>query len=384
MALEARRTPARNQNVASEETQQETTARSTKENADAKEHTKKRTNSKQTAQQQQDAQPEAENLLQGLTQMDAPKAPEAEDDDVRRVSNEFVLRWSPEAQDHVKGKPADFIKLVTSSAYARIYLAEAVLCGAIAVIPIGRVAPVEKFDKWWTAFKVGDLWFVLRYHDTPIREYEIVPAFGPTPGNGGPAPTMTRQQRRPAPQRIGPRQRRNRGDAQGSRASATGKQIKSAVKGAKKKIDGAKRAIIEHAQRTVWELEARNVGFITDINQLWRQNLTRLDDAICDASFMCGSAVQTLRDVCGTFVQETLALMNSSRASFTYVDDGATETNGPSGHLADSDAGHGIFRRLELKSWKWKTPPIAWNDDLFGVLWTNDLFGVREEERAYT
>jgi hypothetical protein len=384
MALEARRTPASNQNVASEETQQQTTAQSTEANADAREHTKKRTNSKQTAQQQQDAQPEAEKLPQGLTQMDAPKAPEAEDDDVRRVSNEFVLRWSPEAQDHVKGKSAEFIKLVNSSAYARIYIAEAVLCGAIAVIPIGRVAPVEKFDQWWTAFKVGDLWFVLRYHDTPIREYEIVPAFGPTPGNGGPPPTMTRKQRRPAPQRIGPRQRRNRGDAQGSRASAAGDKIKSAVKGAKKKIDGATRAIIEHAQRTVWELEARSVSFITDINHLRRQNSTRVNDAICDARFICGSALQTLRGVGGTFVQETLALMNPSRASFTDVDDGATETHGPSGHLADSDAGHGIFRRLELKSWKWITPPIAWNDDLFGVLWTNDLFGVREEGRAYT
>lgn len=320
--------------------------------------------------------------------MEALKALEAEDDNVRRVSNEFVLRWSAEALDHVNGKPAKFIKLVNSSAYARIYIAEAVLCGAIAVIPFGRVAPIESFDQWWTAFKVDDLWFVLRYHDTSIREYELVPAFGPTPGNGGPPPTMTRQQRRPAPQRIGPRQRRNRGDAQGSRASATEKKIKVAVKGAKKKIDGAKRAIIELAQRTVWELEARSVAFTTEAKHLWRQTRTRISDAICDLSFPSyGNAVQTLQGVCETFVQvrqETLALARQGRALFTGMDDGAVETYGPSGQLADSDAGHGIFRRLELKSWRWITPPIPWNEDLFGVLWTSDLFGVREEERAYT
>jgi len=388
MALEGQQAPINNQKAISEETQQRTTAPSTGANTETREKAKNKPNSQKAAQQQQDAQPDAEKLLQGLIKMEAPKALEAEDDNVRRVSNEFVLRWSAEALDHVKGKPANFIKLVNTSAYARIYIAEAVLCGAIAVIPFGRVAPIEKFDQWWTAFKVGDLWFVLRYHDTSIREYELVPAFGPTPGNGGPPPTMTRQQRRPAPQRIGPRQRRNRGDAQGSRASAAEKKIKAAVKGAKKKIDGAKRAVIELAQRTVWELEARSVAFTTDITCLWRQTRTQISNVICDLrSPICGNAVQTLRDVCGTFVQvrqETLALAKRGRALFTGMDDGAIETYGPSGQLADSDAGHGIFRRLELKSWRWITPPIPWNEDLFGVLWTSDLFGVREEERAYT
>ena len=385
MALKAQKAPITNSIAASEERQQQTTAQSTEGQAENK--SKNKTNSKKTAQQQRHAQPEAEKLPQGLTQMDAPKAPEAEDDNVRRVSNEFVLRWSPEALEHVKAKASDFVRLVNSSAYARIYLAEAILCGAVAVIPIGRVAPIEAFDKWWTAFKVGDLWFVLRYHDTPIREYELVPAFGPTPGDGGPAPTQTRQQRRPAPQRIGPRPRRNRGDAQGSRSSAVGKKIKIAAKGAKKKIDGAKRAIIERAQRALWELGVRSANFAEEATHLWRQLRPRIAIDNCDLRSVRGSALQAYRFVCGTFVQmrqEALALANPVNASFTGVDEGATETYGPSGQLEQSYAGHGIFSRLELMSWRWINPPIAWNEDLFGVRWTHDLFGVREEEQAYT
>lgn len=386
MALKAQKAPITNQTAASEETQQQATAQSTEGQSEDLEKAKSKTNSRKTA-QQRNAQPRTENPSQGLAKMDAPKAPEAEDDDVRRKSNEYVMRWSPEAEDHVKGKSAEYVRLVTISAYARIYVAEAVLCGAIVIIPLGRVEPVEAFDKWWTAFKVGDLWFVLRYHNTRIREYEIVPAFGPTPGNGGSPPTMTRQQRGPAPHRVGPRPRRNRGDAQGSRASAIGKRIQNTVKGAKKKIDGAKRASIDLSQRIVWELNACGVSFATGATQLWRRNLPRIDNAICDARLVCGSALQTLRGVCGTFVQvrqETLALGSRDKASFTCVDDVASETHGPSGQLEESNAGHGIFSRLELRSWRWITPPIAWNEDLFGVLWTNDLFGERKEEQAFT
>lgn len=385
MALKAQKAPITDPISTSEEQQQETTAQSTEGKPERR--SKNTTNSKKTAQKQQDAQPGAEKLLQVLIQMDAPKAPEAEDDDVRRVSNEFVLRWSPEALEHVKAKASDFVRLVNSSAYARIYLAEAILCGSIAVIPIGRVAPIEAFDKWWTAFKVGDLWFVLRYHDTQIREYELVPAFGPTPGDGGPAPTQTRQQRRPAPQRIGPRPRRNRGDAQGSRSSAVGKKIKAAAKGAKKKIDGAKRAIIELAQNTFRELGGRCASFAEEATHLWRQFKPRIQLENCDLRSIHGNALQTYRLVLATFVQirqEAIALAKPVNSSFTGVDDGATETYGPSGQLEQSYAGHGVFRRLELKSWRWINPPIAWDEYPFGVDWSLDIFGPPEEEQAFT
>lgn len=386
MALKSQKAPTTDQSATLEELQPGTTAQSTQGHSEYGEKVRTKKNSK--AAQQRNAQSETENPSRGLIRMDAPKAPEAEDCNVRRKANEYLLRWSLEAQDHVKGKSAEYVRQVTSSAYARIYAAEAVLCGAIAIIPVGSVDSVESFDKWWTAFKVGDLWFVLRYSDTRIREYEIMPAFGPTPGNGGPPPTMTRQQRGPAPQRVGPRPRRNRGDAQGSRASAVGEKIKSAVKGAKKKIDGAKRAIIKLSQQIERELQARSVGFTFDTTtHLWRQNWPQIESKICDARPCSGSVLQTTRDLFAAFVQmrqEIRVLAKTRRNSFTGVDDLASETYGPSGQLEESYAGHGIFSRLELKSWRWKTPPIAWNEDLFGVLWTNDLFGVREEEQAFT
>lgn len=383
MALRPQKAPASNQNAASEETQQETTARQTEETSEVEETAENKAKSKKTAQQQHDAQPEVEKQPRGITLIIAPKALEAEDDNVRRVSDEFALRWSAEAEQHVKGKSAEFVRMVTSSAYARIYLAEAILCGAIAVIPFGRVAPIESFDKWWTAFKVGDLWFVLRYRDEFIREYELVPAFGPTPGDGGDPPPMTRQQRRPPPQRIGPRPRarRNRGDAQGSRAT---KQLGKAIrKGAKK----AKRVAIEFYLRTMRELEAHSCDITSNVMQLWRQKRPRLLRNVVHMKRVCGSAMQFWRDFSAPFVQvrqQADALVTSINASFTRHVEVVTETYGPSGQLEESDAGHIVFPRIRLNSWKWKTPPTAWNEYLFGVDWTKDIFGVREEEQAFT
>lgn len=383
MALRPQKAPASNQNAASEETQQETAAQQTKESSEAEETAENKAKSKKTAQQQHDAQPEVEKQPRGVTLIIAPKAPEAEDDNVRRVADEFALRWSAEAEQHVKGKSAEFVRMVTSAAYARIYLAESILCGAIAVIPIGRVAPIEAFDKWWTAFKVGDLWFVLRYHDRFIREYELVPAFGPTPGDGGDPPPMTRQQRRPPPQRIGqrPRVRRNRGGAQGSRAT---KQLGNAIK---KKAKKAKRIAMEFCLRAMRDLEVRSVDFTRNVSHLWRQIGPRLPRSVTHLRHACGSAMQFLRDVSASVVQvrqEVDALVRSINASFTRHVEVVTETYGPSGQLEESYEGHSIFSRLRLNSWKWKTPPIAWNEYLFGVDWTKDIFGVQEEEQAFT
>lgn len=383
MALRPQKAPASNQNAASEETQQETAAQQTEERSEVEETAENKAKSNETAQQQHDAQPEVEKQPREVTLIIAPKAPEAEDDNVRRDAAEFALRWSAEAEQHVKGKSAEFVRMVTSAAYARIYLAEAILCGAIAVIPIGRVAPIDAFDKWWTAFKVGDLWFVLRYHDKFIREYELTPAFGPTPGDGGDPPPMTRQQRRPPPQRIGPRPRvrRNRGGAQGSRAT---KQLGKAIK---KKARKAKRIAMEFCLRAMRELEVRSCDLTYDVVQLWRQKRPRLLRSVVHMRRACGSTMQFLRDVSASFVQvrqEADALVISINASFTRDVEVVTETYGPSGQLEASYEGHTVFPRLRLNSWRWKTPPIAWNEYLFGVDWTKDIFGVQEEEQAFT
>ncbi|MEZ5959127.1 MAG: hypothetical protein R3C30_01700 [Hyphomonadaceae bacterium] len=304
---------------------------------------------------------------------------------MRRVADEFALRWSAEAEQHVKGKSAEFVRQVASAAYARIYLAEAILCGVIAVIPIGRVAPIEAFDKWWTAFKVGDLWFVLRYHDNFIREYELTPAFGPTPGDGGDPPPMTRQQRRPPPPRIGsrPRARRNRGDAQGSRAA---EQLGKLGKAIKKKKRKAKRIAIEFCSRALWDLEVRSVHFTHSVAHLWRQIRPRMLRTVVHTRHACGSVMQFLRDVSASVVQvrqEADVLKTPINSSFTGDVDVVTETYGPCGQLEASNEGHSVFSRLRLNSWRWKTPPIAWDDYLFGVDWTKDIFGVREEEQAF-
>lgn len=386
MALEPQKAPLHNENAASEERQQETTAQSTGAHSEVEETAKKKTKSQKTAQQRHDAQPEVEKLPQGLTQTEAPEAPEAEDDDVRRKSDEFTLRWSLEAQQHVKNKPADFVRMVIAAAYARIYLAEALLCGILLIVPIGRVGPVDKFEKWWTAFKVGDLWFILRYHDTRIREYEIVPAFGPTPGDGGDPPPMTRQQRGPPPQRIGTRTRApRRGNPQGSRAVRKPPTKKG--KAIKKKADDAKRVIIEQGQRLVWELELRCVAVTHTATHLWRQIWPRLVRSIDEVNISCGNALQTLRYAFASFVQvrqEADELSTPIDASFTDVAEVAIETYGPAGQLESSAAGHRLFPRLRLNSWKWTTPPIAWNDDLFGVDWSLNPFGDPEEEQAFT
>lgn len=389
MALDPQKASATNQNAASEETQRETAEEKKRVQSEVEETTKNEAKTTEAAREQRKAQPEVEKQPRGLTLMIALEAPKAEDDDVRRISDEFALRWSSEAQQHVKGKSAEYVRSVSKSAYERIYKAERALCGEIAVIPIGRVPPMEKLDKWWTPFPVGDLWFVLHYHDTYIREYELLPAFGPSPGDGGDPPPMRRQQRRPPPPRIGPRPRgrRNRGDAQGSRAAVELQPPRKIVKKAKKKLGDTKRVLAQLYNRVSWELEMRSAGFAQSLTHLWRQKWPRLLRNVVRMKRVGGTLLQTWRDVCASLVQvrqQADGLANPLNQSFTSSANAASETYGASGQLEQCDAGQSIFSRLRLHSWRWTTPPIAWNEYLFGVDWTLNPFGVLEEEQAFT
>src|SRR5690606_12680611 len=151
MALEPQKASATNQNAALEETQRETAEQKQRVQSEVEETAKKETKTTKAAREQRDVQPEVEKPPQGLT-LTALEAPKAEDNDVRRISDEFALRWSSEAEQHVKGKSADYVRSVTKTAYERIYKAERALCGETTLIVIGRVPPIEKLDKWWTAF----------------------------------------------------------------------------------------------------------------------------------------------------------------------------------------------------------------------------------------
>lgn len=386
MALEPQKASAINQNAASEETQRGTAEQKQRVQSEVEETAKKEAKTTKAAREQRDVQPEVEKPPQGFTPI-ALEAPKAEDDDVRRVSDEFALRWSLEAEQHVKGKSADYVRAVTKSAYERIYKAERALCGETALVVIGRVPPIEKLDKWWTAFPVDDLWFVLKYHDTYIREYELLPAAGPTPGDGGDPPPMRRQQRRPPPARIGPRPRgrRNRSDPQGSRATVERQPPRKIAKKAKKKLRDAKRAIEQLYDRVSWELQMRSDDFSRRATHLWRQKWPRLLRNIVRVKQASGTLVQALRGVCASLVQvrqQADGLASPINQSFTSS--AKAETYSASGRLEPCDAGQNIFSRLRLQSWIWNTPPIAWNEYLFGVDWTLNPFGVLEEEQAFT
>lgn len=395
MALDSKKAPTPDQNAASTERQSETAELTSEIQTQVEEPEKKKTTTQKTA-QQHDARPEGQKQPQGLTQTNAPKALEAEDDDVRRISDEFALRWSPEAEQHVKGKSAEYVRTVSQAAYERIYAAERALCGIITIIPIGRVAPIEDYDRWWVAFQVGELWFMLRYHDTFVREYELMPAFGPSPGDGGEPPPRRRQQRKPPPPRIGVRARgrRNRDDAQGSRAAVVGqsqRKTRNAIKKAKEKLNEAKRVIERACDRARGNFLSRRYSFNHSLLQLWRQKRPRFLHSIEAVKQLSGITLTTYRNAAATFVQlrqdaERLSerLSKYFSRSFTGTREFPTETYGPSARLERCDAGHGVIPRLRLNSWRWDEPPVPWAEYIFGVDWTLNPFGVLEEEQAFT
>jgi hypothetical protein len=189
----------------------------------------------------------------------APGVAPAAEEDVRerRIAPEFTLVLTEAAHKALKDKSAEYVRAVTDEANARMYWAEAVVCGVFEIITIGRVGPLASFDKWWSPFRVGKQWFVVQYREAYIREYELAPAEGPAPDDGGPSPIIRRRQKTPPPKRIAPRPRRARNEPKGVRTAAIGtpsRQPEAAPKrGNKKKT--AERIAIELVKCATWELE---------------------------------------------------------------------------------------------------------------------------------
>lgn len=396
MALEPQKASTNKENAAAEEKQNQTKEHQAGAQTKAKEKAKEQTKIGKTARAQHQAQPEDEP--QGLNETQAPAQPGAGNAvRERRMADEFALRWSPEALA-AASRSADYMRLVGEEAYARIHFAEAVLCGAVLIVPIGRVGRLETFDRWWAPFRVEDQWFVLRYHDTYIREYELLPANGPAPSGDGDEPRRRRQQRRDPPPRIGPRPRarRNPNDAQGAARAATARKqprrTEKAGKKRKKKRNDVKRSVnklYDFVARVGVELELRLEEATQNLRQQWREIRPQLLRSFVRMLGECGNVATLFLDGVASFVQlprhiQRLASSLQSRLTVAPASETQTETFGPRGRLETSDAGHRVSRRLKLYSWNWDEPPIPWAEYIFGVDWTRDIFGVPEEERAFT
>lgn len=304
------------------------------------------------------------------------------------MADEFALRWSEEARK-AADRSAEFMREVAQEAYARIHFAEAVLCGAVLIVPIGRVGPISSYEKWWTPFKVGKQWFVLRYHDTYVREYELLTCDGPSPDDGD-EPKRKRKQHRDPPKQIGPRPRLGGDDTEakktsraaaavrkGPRRTEKPKNEKPKKKTNKKKKDDPKRIAIEFCTRIGVELELRLGEAYHHLRQQMRALEPQLGATHDRIKRVGGIALMAWRDAVAPFVQvprQIVTFANSFIASLTRTREFATETFDTTARLESCDAGHGILSRMRLNSWLRDEPK----------LWPPDWFGVRYEEQAFT
>jgi hypothetical protein len=198
---------------------------------------------------------------------------------------------------------------------------------------------------------------------------------------------MRRQQRRPPPQRIGPRprNRRNRDDAKGSRVIRNATLLtKKVKKRAKKKLKGAKRVLCSLYNAARWELRTGSESVLHLCDRIARSIEPQLITIVERMTRTSGIALQTLSDFLAPVVQVGVQRDPLVVKELTGADEGQPETFGPSGRLEPSDAGHSIFALLSLKSWKWDEAPTRRNEDFSGSLWPPTWFGVREEEQAFT
>ncbi|MCA8885155.1 MAG: hypothetical protein KDA35_00945 [Hyphomonadaceae bacterium] len=344
----------------------------------------KNTRAKKSAQKQHDAQPEVATTLQGLTEMQSPAMEQPGREDAvpgRRKSDEFALRVSEAALLHMAHREPSYLPKVKEAAYECIYESERILCGHI--VQIGNVPEVNP-SRWWRPFEVDGLWFVLKPCELPrfskVREYELLPATGPTPDDDVP-PKLIRKQKTPPPEYIGPRKRRNRRDVNGSRARG-GKP--SMQQGGKKK--GLKRVLVEMSGAALTELELLSQNTLRDVVQAWRKTKPVLFAGARHIRLTSGSALRDLRDALASLVQsERVSRVFSvwGREALTHQRHVEPETIGPCGRLVQSDAGHNVSPRLRLNSWAWDEPPLP-RAEFFGALWPPHWFGVREEEQVFT
>ena len=381
MTLRPQKAPSNKAKAASEESEQ--TSRATQQiQSEVEERPKKNAGAKKSAQKQHDAQPEVANTPQGLNETQWPARKPGREDAVpgRRKSDEFALRVSEAALLHMSHREPGYLPMVKEIAYELIYESERLLCGHI--VQIGNV-PAINLSRWWRAFEVDGLWFVLKPCDplrySKVREYELLPAVGPTPDDDLP-PTLRRLQSFAPPEYIGPRRRRNRGGANGRSNAAKPPQAKG------KKRNEVKRVVSELYNLAFEELKLLSQNVAYEASQSWRRGKPSLLRGIVHMrrfSRACGSALHDLRGAVASVVQASRIAQVFSLAThknLTWERERAPEAFSASGSLEASDAGHSIIPRLKLNSWIWDEPPLPWADDLFGVLWPPNLFGALEEE----
>lgn len=306
----------------------------------------------------------------------------------RRKSPEFNLIATEQVMVVVGARPATYIAAVIAAAKRRVHLAEAVLSGSIDLVRIA-LADVD-FDAWWTPFKVGDLWFVLEYRDTYIREYKLEQAQGPAPSNDGGPPRMTRRQPGAPPAHIGPRPRvpRKRTEPKGARAV---KGPTAAAKKRKRKVSRSERVLNDSYNKLRWQFLLRGDDVAHALSQQWFQLKPLLLRKLVEMRRIkraCGNALRVLRDDAATFVQKrpVLALLAyRTNLLFTGARQRAPHTFGPAGRLEPRCTGHNTGLNILIYSWIWDEPPVDWSQYLFGVDWSKNLFGEPpEEEQAFT
>ena len=386
MTLKPQKAQINKARAASKESEHQTPRPMQRIQSEVEEAAKNDARAKKSAQKQHDAQPEVASRPQGLNETQCPALPGREDVvPGRRKSDEFALRVSEAALMHMAHREPGYLPRVKEAAYERIYESERLLCGHI--VQIGNV-PAVNMLRWWRAFYVDGLWFVLKPCEPPrfskVREYELLPALGPTPDDDTPPPTLRREQKTPPPEYIGPRRRRNRGDASGSRAP-----VRPTAQAKGKKSKEVKRLLIELYNSSLTELEllSQNVAHIA--SQSWRARKPRLFRNLVQLrqfGRVCGTALHDGRDAIASLVQVSRLLRVFSifsREALTRQEQLAPETFGPVGRLESSSAGHAISALLRLNSWKWDEPPLPWAEYLFGVDWTLNIFGVVEEEQVF-
>lgn len=300
----------------------------------------------------------------------------------RRVAPEYTLVWSKDVLQTLKGRPEKYVRKVTAAAYARIYISEAVLYRLkFLYVLVLSDEMVDELTGWWRAFKVGNSWFRLKYHDKRIREYELLPADGPSPPDESP-PKQTRWQTSPAPKSIGRRPRVRR-----DRSGVTDILNAAPPRRGKRKRDN-KRIMIEAFVRAALELQVLRsdiADYITAVTRtLWPRllsNLVRIKQTSGSAlRAMCDARIENVGVVrhCAALAR---SLHQSLRTSTAHVSSAVRSE----ARLESRIVGQNTGLSLVLSSWsRSEPPPVDWSLWLFGVDWTLNIFGIPEEEQAFT
>lgn len=382
MALE--KSPKADESATSSEAQQPVADQKQAAQSEVEEIAPKQT--KNTARKQRQAQPEVESEAQPLNETQAPAEEPAPEAVVRgrRRAPEFNLIATDDVMVIVGARPATYIAAVIAAAKRRVHYAEAVLSGSLELVTIARVD--MDFDTWWTPFKVGDLWFVLEYRDTYIREYKLEQAVGPAPGKGGPRPRMTRRQPGALPEHIGPRPRARRDEPKGARAAKGAPPKKG-----RRKVSRSERMLHDLYNKLRWQFLVQSDDVAHALSQQWLQFKPRLLRTLVEMRRIgrsCGNALRVLRDDAANFVQKQrlfALLAHRTNSLFTGARQRAPHTFGPAGRLEPRCTGHNIGLNILIYSWIWDEPPVDWSQYLFGVDWSKNLFGEPpEEEQAFT